>query len=210
MTTKIQVRKSNVGDASLDSQYFIDRGYTVLGITFIGQRQLFELGEDLADDEKNELMADLMADLSLIDVDVSDGAEVVGTAKQRYKRVIDRCTRARARRGFEFPAASGNFFPLAVDSQAEFHRLWDQRANLTYPYRILQQDNTGGVNLAGQAAMNNFFDAMHGQLTLLEQDAVTVKGDIQTAASKVAARAVAVAWLELPGHCPVLVSALGL
>lgn len=209
MTTEIQVRNSNYQDAGLTDQYFIDRGFTVNLTQINGQIRRITLNEDLDDAAKNELQADLMNDLSMIETDVSDGGETQGTAKQRYKRVIDRCTRKRIRRGFEFPAASGDIFPMNIEAQAMYHRLWDQRANLTYPYRIVQQDNTGGINVAGQAQMNNLFDAFHDQMTLIEQEGVDGKADVQTAANKAAARAAAVTWLELPSHCSALVNQLG-
>jgi len=209
MPTEIQVRNSNWQDAGFDQTYFTDRGFTVNSEQVTGTRRRFTLNEDLADEEKDELSADLFNDLLLIETDVPQGGETQGTAKQRYKRVIDRCTRKRIRRGFEFPAASGDMYPLAIDSQVRFHRMFTQRAGLTYPVRILQQDNTGGVNIAGQAQMNNFFDAMSAQMDLIENEGVTAKGDIQTAANKAAARAEAVTWLELPGHCSALVNQLG-
>lgn len=209
MATEIQVRQSNWVDAGLTNQYFVDRGFTV-NVTQINQQiRRITLNEDLDDATKNELQSDLMNDLSMIVTDVSDGGETQGTAKQRYKRVLDRCTRKRLRRGFEFPAASGDIYAMNIEDRAMYHRLWDQRSNLTYPYRIVQQDNTGGINISGQAQMNNFFDAFHDQMTLIEQEGVTGKADVQTAANKAAARAAAVTWLELPSHCSALVNQLG-
>lgn len=209
MSTNIIVRNSNYQDAELTDQFFIDRGFTVIGFTVNGQMRQISLTEDLTDPEKDELEADLLTAFDFVVTDVSDGGETQGNAKQRYKRIIDRCTRKRLRRGFEFPAASGDMYGMSIDDRAMYHRLWDKRADLTYPYRIVQQDNTGGVNLAGQAQMNNFFNAFHDQMTLIEQEGVDGKADVQTAANKAAARAAAVTWLELPGHCPALVNDLG-
>lgn len=209
MTTEIQVRNSDYQDVGLTDQYFVDRGLTVNLTQINGQIRRITLNEDLDDAAKNELQSDLMNDLSMIETDVSDGGETQATAKQRYKRVLDRCTRKRIRRGFEFPAASGDIYAMSIEDQAMYHRLWDQRTNLTYPYRIVQQDNTGGINISGQVQMNTFFDAFHDQMTLIEQEGVTGKADVQTAASKAAARAAAVTWLELPLHCSALVNQLG-
>lgn len=209
MATKIKTRASNSTDAGIDGVYFNERGFTLIEQETRGGVTTWTLAEDLTDAEKDELGADLIARTTLVDVDVSDAGESVQKAKARYRRVIDRCTRKRIRRGFDHPAASGDVYALDSDSQSRWIRLRVHRNNLTYPFRILEQDGRGGVNINDVAEMNAFFDDFADQMMLIETEQTTAHQSINTAADAAAARAEAVTWLELPGHCPALVNDLG-
>lgn len=208
MATNIKVRKTNFVDAGLTDQYFIDRGFTVLGTTVDGQMMQITLGEDLTDNEKNELERDLLNDIGgTVTTDVPTGGETETQAEQRYNRVIDRCARKRIRRGFEHPPASGDFYGLDVDSQARWIRYRLHRNNLVYPFRILEQDNRGGVNINDVAEMNAFFGDFHDAMFAIEDDTVETKRDVNTAVGQAASRTVAETYLN--ANCPALVDNLG-
>ena len=209
MATNISVRNSNYVDAGITDQFFIDRTFSVLGFTINGQNRQITLNEDLTDNEKDELQGDLFDAFSFVVTDVSTGGESENKSKARYRRVIDRCTRKRIRRGFEHPSASGDVYALDSDSQSRWNRLRLHRNNLTYPFRILEQDGRGGVNINDVAEMNTFFDDFADQMDLIEGEDTQAKQNINTAANATDARAEAVTWLELSGHCPALVEDLG-
>ena len=85
MSTNIKVRKTNFVDAEITDQYFIDRGFTVLGTTVDGQSMQITLGEDLTDNQKNELARDLLGDIGgTVTTDVPTGGETETQAEQRY------------------------------------------------------------------------------------------------------------------------------
>jgi len=209
MATNIRVRKSNYADAEITDQFFIDRGFTVQGFTIDGAFRQITLNEDLTDAEKDEVNADLLDAFDFVVTDVSTGGESELTAKARYRRVIDRCTRKRIRRGFEHPTAANDIYALDSDSQSRWNRLRLHRNNLTYPFRILEQDGRGGVNINDVAEMNTFFDDYADQMDLIESEDTTAKQNINTAADAADARTAAQDWLELSGHCPALVDDLG-
>lgn len=210
MTTKIQVRNSNYTDAELTDQFFTDRGYTVSSTTIVHQVRLITLDEVLNNAQMRELEDDLTSILLLLKFDVGFGNESENQAERRYNRVIDKCYRKRIKRGFEFPAASNDFFALNGDAQARWNRLRLQRNNLTYPFRILEQDNRGGIDIVDVAGMNAFYNGFHAAITTIEEETTQIKRDINTAAGKAASRALAVTYLELPGNCPALVDDLGI
>ena len=85
-----------------------------------------------------------------------------------------------------------------------------QRNNLVYPFRILEQDNRGGIDIADVAGMNDFFDDFHAAMIVIEDETTQIKRDINTEPGAAGSRALAVTYLELPGNCPALVDQLGL
>ncbi len=210
MPTEIQVRNSNFVDAGLTDQFFADRGFTVTAKTVVEQRLQIVLAEELDNGEMNEIERDLINALLLLEMDVSFGSETETQAERRYNRVIDRCQRKRIRRGFESPPASGDVFGLDVDSQARWLRLRLQRNNLVYPFRILEQDNRGGIDILDVGDMNAFFNDFHAAILLIEDETTQIKRDINTEPGAAGSRALAVTYLELPGNCPAIVNDLGI
>lgn len=128
---------------------------------------------------------------TVLTIDVADGdspAVVAGVVashdavRPRRYREIDAHTVEVIERGFEFPALSGNFFPLGPADQTLWLYLREFAASLVYPYLVSQLDNDGAAfSVADAATMAAFtaaaFDAINAGVT----SGVALKESIRTA-----------------------------
>lgn len=208
MTTEVLVGRALADDAGIDIvQYVEDAGYTVESRVREKAVWVLTITEDLNDSQKDDLARSIVSDTQLVFTDVKQDTETAGTAKQRYKRVVDRCAELVLRRGFEHPAASGQIYALDISSQVRFHRLFDQRSRLTYPFRILEADNAGGVNMTAAADVVDFFQDMNDAMFAIEDDATTTKQSITTTTPLAAARQIAEDYL-IANNCRQLIRRL--
>lgn len=98
--------------------------------------------------------------------------------------------------GFEWPAASGKFFSLSSRSQTKWNMLYNARASIGYPYRVLTQDNTDYHDIVNAVKMADVFVALAGVVVAELTLAMTAKENTMAAATEAATRAAADVYLN--------------
>lgn len=117
----------------------------------------------------------------LLAVIKAHGKTTLSQRQEQKRSIIDQRTRVLIDAGFEYPAASGQFFSLSPEAQAALASLHTRRLSLSYPVRFNTVDDAAAVSLPDAVALDAFHAASVAAIRSARDGGTTLKDQVRAA-----------------------------